>query len=95
MGGGSGGGFTGTKGSGITKHGAERMKERGFTHKDVTETKANGIVKTQSDDAKVYINETHPGKFNIVVEGKNGPITVLKGLSQKSLARLLKNYGWR
>ena len=95
MGGGTGGGFKGTKGSDTTKHGAKRMKERGFTHKDVAETKANGIIKTQSDGAKVYINEINPGKFNIVVEGKNGPITVLKGLRQKSLDRLLKNYGWR
>jgi len=96
MGGGAGGGgFGNTYGGKNTKHGAKRMVERGFSDRDYRSTKKDGTVKTQSDGAKVYINEVGPGRFDVLVEGQGGPVTVFKGLSQKSVDRLAKNYGWR
>ena len=96
MGGGrGGGGFENTKGSNATAHGAQRMQERAFTAADVVSTKTGGLCKAQADGAKVYIKEISPGKYNGLVEGEKGPITVLKGIGQKAVERLGRNYGWR
>ena len=78
-----------------TKHGSERLKERGFSRNDISNTKSTSNVKTQSDGAKVYIKEISPGKYNVIVEGDRGIITALKNISKKSLDRLTKNYNWR
>ncbi|PAD44504.1 DUF4258 domain-containing protein, partial [Shouchella clausii] len=78
-----------------TKHGAERLIERGFTPKDITDLKLRpDIIKTQSDGAKVFIKQVN-GKYNVIVEGDNGVITSLKNISEKSLNRLSDNYDWR
>ena len=95
MGTGAGGNFGNTKGSKATKHGSERLKERGFSRNDISNTKSTSNVKTQSDGAKVYIKEISPGKYNVIVEGNRGIITALKNISKKSLDRLTKNYNWR
>ena len=95
MGGGKGGNFGNTRGAQATKHGSERLKERGFTNKDISSTKNTTNIKYQADGAKVYIKEVGDGKFNIIVEGDRGIITALKHISQKSLDRLTKNYNWR
>lgn len=95
MGGGAGGNFGRTKGSKTTKHGSERLKERGFSETDISNTKHTTNVKTQSDGARVYIKEVSPGKYNVIIEGDNGIITALKNISKKSLDRLTKNYDWR
>lgn len=95
MGAGSGGGFGNTRGSHATKHGSERLKERGFSNSDISNTKNTTNIKTQADGAKVYIKETPNGKFNVIVEGDRGIITALKNISQKALDRLMKNYNWR
>ena len=95
MGTGAGGNFGNTNGSKATKHGSERLKERGFSRNDISNTKSTSNVKTQSDGAKVYIKEISPGKYNVIVEGNRGIITALKNISKKSLDRLSKNYNWR
>ena len=78
----------------ITKHGAERLTQRGFTASEIAATRG-GRVLTQADGARVYVAEVAAGKFNIVVEGENGVITVLKTVSSKAVDRLSKKYGWR
>lgn len=95
MGAGRGGNFGNTRGSKTTKHGSERLKERGFSNNDISNTKNTTNIKTQGDCAKVYIKEVSSGKFNVIVEGDRGIITALKNISQKSLERLMKNYNWR
>ena len=95
MGAGVRGDFGNTSGSKATKHGSERLKERGFSENDILNTKNTNNIKIQADGAKVYIKEVANGKFNIIVEGKKGIITALKNISQKSLNRLTKNYNWR
>ena len=78
-----------------TKHGAERLIERGFTPKDISDLKLRpDIIKTQSDGAQVFIKQVN-GKYNVIVEGDNGVITSLKNISENSLNRLSDNYGWR
>jgi len=77
-----------------TQHGAERLSERGFSILDYEITKSTDTIMTQSDGATVFIKEISPGRFNVIVEGQNGVITALKNISQKSLERLSKNYGW-
>jgi hypothetical protein len=49
----------------------------------------------QADGAIVKIHEITAGRFNVVVEGEKGIITTFKNLSQKSIDRLAKNYGWK
>jgi hypothetical protein len=39
--------------------------------------------------------KTSSGKFNDIIEGKNGIITTKKNWSQKSIDRIAKNYGWQ
>ena len=95
MGAGKGGNFGNTKGSRTTKHGSERLKERGFSNSDISNTKNTTNIKTQGDCAKVYIKKISNGRFNVIVEGDNGIITALKNISQKALERLTKNYNWR
>ena len=95
MGGGMGGNFGNTKGSKTTNHGRKRLKERGFSNKDISNTKNTTNIKKQSDGAKVYIKEISSGKFNIIIEGDKGIITALKNISKKALDRLMKNYNWR
>ena len=78
-----------------TKHGAERLIERGFTPKDISDLKLRpDIIKTQSDGAQVFIKQVN-GKYNVIVEGDNGVITSLKNISENSLNRLSGNYDWR
>lgn len=50
---------------------------------------------TQADGAKVHILEVEPGRFDVVVWGERGLITTFERLSQESLDRLGKNYGWK
>jgi len=89
-----------TPGSGLTTlglrsgHGAYRLALRGFTEADIGLTKT-GHVLEQADGAKVFIKEIAPGKFNVLVEGKHGVVSALKNISQKSLERLSRNYGWK
>jgi len=49
---------------------------------------------TQGDGSSVFVREVE-GRFNVVVQGERGVITTFKNLSEKSLSRLAKNYGWK
>ncbi len=75
-----------------TKHGIERLGQRGFSQSDILNIKRTSNIKIQSDGAKVYIKEAGNERFNIIVEGEPGIITALKNISKKSLERLTKNY---
>ncbi|MGO9559433.1 MAG: hypothetical protein ACLPYW_10135 [Acidimicrobiales bacterium] len=48
---------------------------------------------TQGDGADVYVQQVGD-RYNVVVQGQNGVITNLKGISESSLNRLASNYGW-
>ena len=101
MGGGKGPGlFDGTQGSeiGITQHGAQRMSERDALAQDAKRIMGNAeATRTQHDGARVYIERTVSGRFNVVVHNPitNEVITVFRTIRQGALNRLARNYGWR
>lgn len=78
-----------------TIHGAKQWSERSFTLWDYYSTKYLGTTKTQADGATAYIREIAPGKYNVVIEGSKGVVTVLKNIGIKALNKLAKNYGWK
>ncbi|MCT4686379.1 MAG: hypothetical protein N4A55_03635 [Vallitalea sp.] len=79
-----------------TKHGAERLQQRGFTPDDISALKLSpDKIMSQTDGAQVFIKNIGAGKFNVIVEGENGVVTALKNIGEKSLNRLSKNYGWK
>jgi len=49
---------------------------------------------TQADGATVRVLQIEGGRFNVVVEGDRGIITTFQNLSQGSVDRLARNYGW-
>lgn len=77
-----------------TQHGRDQLTTRGFTDEDIAFTKTAKSFK-QADGADVFLKEVSPGKFNVIVEGKNGIITGLKNINQNAVNRLAKNYGWK
>ncbi|MFC5389815.1 RHS repeat-associated core domain-containing protein [Brevundimonas bullata] len=83
-----------------TQHGAERIAGANATRggvlsaEGVEATRAAGRTMTQADGAIVRIAPAGEGRFNVVVEGERGVITTFSRLSQRSLDRLSKNYGW-
>ena len=52
------------------------------------------LIKTQSDGAKVFIKKFNE-RYSLIVEDKNGIITGLKNISEKSLKKLTINYNWK
>jgi RHS repeat-associated protein len=84
-----------------TAHGAERIAGAAATRGGVLGAESVGVVRelgsvmTQADGATVRILQNESGRFNVVVEGQRGIITTFENLSQKSLDRLGKNYGWK
>lgn len=94
-GGGGGGGFPNTAGGSNTAHGAQRLRERGFTDDEIILMRQTSDIRTQSDGARVYIREMSPGRFNVIVQGERGVITAFRNIRQGALDRLVKNYGWK
>lgn len=84
-----------------TLHGAQRLAGPAATRGGVLSVEAakvvstGGRVMTQADGALVKILTNSKGRFNVVVEGERGIVTTFENLSQKSLDRLGKNYGWK
>ena len=84
-----------------TQHGKERIAGNNVARnvvlsaQEIRSTKSAGKVFEQADGAKVYLHEISPGKFNAVVQDKNGIITTMRHWSQNSINRIGKNYGWK
>ena len=83
-----------------TVHGATRVAGVSATRGgvlskfEVIVARIGGTRMTQADGAFVYIYQKASGKFNVAVFGRNGFVTSFRNISQKSLDRLSKNYGW-
>ncbi len=83
-----------------TAHGAERIAGAAATRGGVLSeggvaaVRQGGRAMTQADGATVRILQNEAGRFNVVVEDERGIITTFESLSQKSLDRLRRNYGW-
>jgi len=81
-----------------TKHGLERILERGFTPEEVLSlvTKPD-YVRIQSDGAKAFIKKVAENKhlFMVYNEAKMSVVTAIRHISKKDLINLAKNYGWK
>lgn len=92
---------TATEALTTTAHGAERIAGAAATRggvlseAGVAAVRQGGRVMTQADGAAVRILQNEAGRFNVVVEGERGIITTFENLSQKSMERLGRNYGWK
>jgi hypothetical protein len=78
-----------------TAHGAERAADPSrldpAAQSDVIANPTQTY--TQPDGAQVYVQQVGD-RYNVVVQGDNGVVTNLKTISEKSLSRLARNYGW-
>jgi hypothetical protein len=82
-----------------TQHGAQRMNERGIT---ITNEYAQTIKRnyTESwiqgkDGAAVYIKRAGRGRYDVLIEGDDGIVTVMRDKSRKELDGLARNYDWQ
>jgi hypothetical protein len=84
----------------VTAHGAERVAGAGATRggvlsaDEINAVRQGGQILRQADGATVRILQNDAGRFDVVVDGEKGLITTFRNLSEKSLHRLSKNYGW-
>jgi predicted ThiF/HesA family dinucleotide-utilizing enzyme len=85
-----------------TVHGAARIAGSHATRGGVLSAEEIVAVRVSSaqrlmvqpDGAVVRIVATANGRFNVVVEGEKGYITSFRTVTQKTLDRLAKRYGW-
>ncbi|MDP3889220.1 MAG: DUF4258 domain-containing protein [bacterium] len=82
----------------VTKHGLERLIERGFEPEEVISllTKPD-YVRIQSDGAKALIKSIGDNKYNFIVinEKTEEIITVLRKIDRMALVNQGRNYGWK
>lgn len=78
-----------------TAHGAARMADASRLGVEAVKDVMANATRTgvQRGGARVFVQQVE-GRFNVVVQGERGVITNLKSISQKSLDRLARNYGW-
>ena len=86
---------------GQTQHGATRVAGLNATRGGVLGrgqvfmTRMFGQRLVQADGAVIRVYKLTSGRFNVVVSGNRGVITTFSRISEKSLNRLAKNYGWK
>ncbi|MCP4305800.1 MAG: hypothetical protein GY788_13195 [bacterium] len=83
-----------------TLHGADRIAGAGATRggvlnpREISVVRSDGMVYQQANGALARVLKQPDGRYSVVVDGNRGLITTFKNLSQNSLDRLAKNYGW-
>jgi len=81
----------------VTKHGIQRLIERGFTSEEVLSlvTKPD-YFRIQADGAKVFIQKIIDKYRIIVVNEVTGKVvTAMKGTTKEKIIKLGENYGWK
>ncbi len=81
----------------VTKHGLERLIERGFEASEVLDLiKKPSLIKIQADGSKAFVKELSTGRYNLLVinEQTEKVITALKNISLNKLQNIGQNYGW-
>jgi len=79
-----------------TKHGIQRLIERGFVPDEVHAViNTPSYTKIQLDGSKAYVKNLG-SRFNVIVlnECTQEVITALKHVDDRALKNLSKNYGW-
>ncbi len=85
------------KGRRLTEHAIESTSRHGVSLEMIDNIMDNpSRTTTQDDGARVYIQrgEGRARSYNLVVEGDDGIVTAMKGLSPSELKRLGKNNGF-
>jgi hypothetical protein len=80
-----------------TKHGIQRLIERGFIPKEVEDlVYCPHYVRTQFDGAQVFITNLSSGRYNLLVinEKTEEVVTALRNISFNRVEKLGNNYGW-
>lgn len=80
-----------------TKHGIQRLIERGFHVKEVEDLVCRPhYVRAQFDGAKVFITNLSSDKYNLLVinEKTEEVVTALRNISFNRVEKLGNNYGW-
>jgi hypothetical protein len=81
----------------VTKHGLQRLIERGFSPDEVLSLlKKPDFIKIQTDGAKAFIKYIGENRYNFMaINEKTGKvISVLRQVSENKIIKLGKNYGW-
>jgi hypothetical protein len=78
----------------ITTHGGFRIAGREISERELDLLRASNNIRYQGDGAKVFIRTINSNRFNILVEGENGLVTVIKDITKQGLKNLAANYGW-
>jgi hypothetical protein len=76
-----------------TIHGAQRLREAGFSYAEYLATKAGEALK-QADGANVYFKRVGRNAYNVIVEDADGVVTAMRNKTRYELERLAQNYGW-
>jgi hypothetical protein len=80
-----------------TKHGAQRLIERGFEIEEVLQlVNKPDYLRIQADGAKVYVKAIGE-RFNVIVlsEYEEEVVTSLKNIDGRAVRNLSANYGWK
>jgi RHS repeat-associated protein len=80
-------------GEAASEHGAMRMAERDVSPADLANMRT-GTKMTQADGATVYVKGLGQGKYDVLVEGEKGVVTVMKNKSGQEVRELGERYGW-
>ena len=82
----------------VTKHGVQRLIERGFIPEEVKILYYEAdLTYIQTDGAKVFIKFVGQSRYNVMVynQAEKGVVTALKNIDKKALTNLGKNHGWK
>lgn len=80
----------------MTRHGIQRLIERGFTAEELIATlKTPSFTKIQTDGSKAFIRMSE-NRYNVIIinEQSHKLVTCLRNIDYKALVNLGKNYGW-
>jgi hypothetical protein len=80
-----------------TKHGIQRLIERGFLVQEVEDLVYRPhYVRNQFDGAKVFITKLSSDRYNLLVinEKTEEVVTALRNISLNRVAKLGNNYSW-
>jgi hypothetical protein len=77
-----------------TEHGKERLAERGFDNVDIALIRGSATAYEQLDGAIAHVAQVGENSFNVIITGEGGIVTAMKGLTQRELDNLARNYGW-
>ena len=88
-------GSGGSGGPGNTKHGQQRIAERGFSDAELT-TVRTGEKYSQPDGAVVFVKKLVSGRYNVLVEGDGGKVvTAIKNKTLAEVKDLARRFQWQ